>query len=148
MKSTPLTTDPEQVRAWQQRSRQKQIEAQRQGNRAARSGRIKARRKSARERDAYIARVYGSRERLLAIKALPCAVPDCEKRPSENHHISNGGTGRKADWTEIVPLCSDHHDIYHNECGSPEAFDERFGTDLRALAADLAERIPAEGRAA
>lgn len=106
-----------------------------------RKKRIKAKRKSKRERDAYIARVYGSRERLLAIKAMPCAA--CGGLPSENHHMESGGMGRKADHTTIVPLCLTHHAFYHNECGSPEAFDARFGTDLRALAARLAREIPA-----
>lgn len=111
-------------------------------SRLQRKKRIKAKRKSAKERDAYIARVYGSRERLLAIKAMPCAVPGCTNRPCDNHHIENGGTGRKAGFDKIVPLCSaEHHDLYHNECGSPEAFDARFGTDLRALAAKLAEEM-------
>lgn len=139
---TPLRSKPETQREWERRSREKQMSAQQ------RASRIKTRRKSKRERDEYTARVYGSKARLLAIKALPCAVPGCTNRPCENHHIENGGMGRKAGWTKVVPLCgAEHHDIYHNECGSPEAFDARFGTDLRALAEELAVRIPKEGAA-
>jgi hypothetical protein len=141
MKRSRLKSDPEKQRAWQERSRRKQIEAQKRGAGLARSKRIKAKRKSKKERDEYMARVYGSRDRLLAIKALPCAV--CGALPSENHHLENGGTGRKGSYRSIVNLCVRHHLIYHCECGSPEAFDARFGTNLRALAERLAKEIPA-----
>lgn len=143
---TPLRSDPEATREWQRRSREKQIEAQRSGNGKFRSGRIKARRKSARERDDYIAKVYGSRERLFAVKAMPCSVPGCDHRPSENHHLHAGRDGRI--WQNVVPLCFEHHLAYHSRAGSPGYFETLYRVDLEAVARRLAEEIPANGRAA
>ena len=137
MKRTPLKQNPDTYREWQERSRRKQMEAQKNG--AQRAKRIKAKRRTRKEFD----RIYGSEARRAAIALLPCAVPGCTNRPSENHHLGNGGTGRKADWQNVTPLCLSHHDIYHRSCGSPEVFDERFGTDLRATAARLAVEVPA-----
>lgn len=60
------------------------------------------------------ARIYGSRERVEWVKSLPCVV--CSYGPSENAHTENGGMGRKADYTTIVPLCHAHHMDYDEEC--------------------------------
>jgi hypothetical protein len=88
------------------------------------------------------ARIYGSRERVQAIKALRCEACWKYRGPSENAHIKTGGTGRKADFAFIVPLCRGHHrtdtDSLHN-LGSVEAFDAKHGTNLKARAAFLAE---------
>lgn len=54
-------------------------------------------------------RKYFSLERVLFIKQLPCSVPGCKLRPSENAHGEGGGTGRKAGWESVLPLCSVHH---------------------------------------
>jgi hypothetical protein len=54
--------------------------------------------------NAEFARIYGSEERVLWVKSLPCLV--CGKLPSDNHHIVNEGMGRKASYRLIVPLCS------------------------------------------
>lgn len=88
------------------------------------------------------ARIYGSEERVRTIKALPCAVPECMGGPCDNHHLKNGGLGRKGPWQSIVPLCFMHHEAYHRRAGSPARFAALYGVDLVALAADLAERYP------
>lgn len=135
MKRSRLKSNPETHREWQERTRRKLIEAQRNGSQ--RRKRIKAKRKSSRERDQYIARVYGSRERLLAIKALPCAVPGCDRRPSENHHLHAGRDGRV--WENVVPLCGAHHRAYHDRAGSAARFAALYSVDLEELAERLAE---------
>ena len=52
-------------------------------------------------------RCYGSKARVAWVKTWPCFL--CGTRPSENAHTQNGGMGRKADYTTIVPLCHTHH---------------------------------------
>lgn len=50
------------------------------------------------------ARIYGSKERVLFVKRLKCCC--CGRIGwTENAHIENGGMGRKADYTKIIPLC-------------------------------------------
>lgn len=83
-------------------------------------------------------RCYGSRDRVMAIKALACYV--CGRAPSENAHLpSRSGMGRKGDWTEIVDLCHACHRELH-DCGSVEAFEAKHeGINLRERAAFLAD---------
>lgn len=63
-------------------------------------------------RQSEFARCYGSVERVEWVKSLPCV--GCGRNwattrvPIDNAHIETGGTGRKADYTKIVPLCSPH----------------------------------------
>lgn len=90
-------------------------------------------------------RIYGSRARVKAMKALGCAVSHCRLGPVHNAHLTNGGTGRKADWDTIVPLCASHHMQLDDVLGSVEAFDALYGTDLWATARRLAETLPPEG---
>jgi hypothetical protein len=59
------------------------------------------------------ARIYGSRERVAWVQAQPCIA--CNRIPSENAHIRSGGTGRKADYTQIVPLCRSCHTLQHQK---------------------------------
>lgn len=83
------------------------------------------------------ARIYGSKERVAFVKALPCLYccavhplialawhPDAENRVySENAHTVTGGKGRKADADTIVPLCPTHHRMYDRReklLGNPE----------------------------
>lgn len=50
------------------------------------------------------ARIYGSKDRVLFVKGLKCCC--CGRTGwTENAHIENGGMGRKADYTKIIPLC-------------------------------------------
>lgn len=57
------------------------------------------------------ARVYGSKARVAWVAAQPCVV--CGRGPCENAHITSGGVGRKADFTQIVPLCPSCHRTQH-----------------------------------
>ncbi len=60
------------------------------------------------------ARIYGSRERVTWVKSLPCLVAGgaCEG-PIDNAHTATGGTGYKAGYKTIVPLCRYHHERLH-----------------------------------
>ena len=58
--------------------------------RLARGGPIRKKKRTASE----YARIYGSRERVAWVKRRSCVA--CGDSPSENHHIENGGEGRKA----------------------------------------------------
>lgn len=61
------------------------------------------------------ARAYHSKERVEFVKSLPCRVPTCAAMsPSENAHAETGGTGRKADYDKILPLCTKHHRELHD----------------------------------
>ena len=114
------------------------MEAQRNG--AQRAKRIKAKRRTRKEFD----RIYGSRERVRKINAMPCC--NCGKYPSENAHTEGGGTGRKAGWRTIADLCAWCHRLAPNSyhaLGSAEAFRLEHGTDLIARAAVLAVEVPA-----
>lgn len=77
-------------------------------------------------------RAYGSLERVFFVAwALPCVVPGCrlhERHGCQNHHWRTGGMGRKADSTEIVPLCKYHHDKVH--LMGRQSFEEYFDVDL------------------
>lgn len=89
-------------------------------------------------------RQYGSEARVEAIKGMPCTVPGCANRPSENAHVApkaERGMGYKADARWIAPLCSVHHYSLDSICGSVEVFDATFKTDLRAVARRLAETL-------
>lgn len=91
--------------------------------------------------DAF-ARSYHSSERVEFVKALPCIVPGCRIRPSENAHIRTDGLSRKGPYVEVVPACSGHHrtraDSMH--ALSFAEFEAEHLVDLAALAADT-ERI-------
>ena len=86
--------------------------------------------------EAAFRRKYGSRERVKAIQAEPCA--NCGKKPSVNAHCppkgAKKGTGFKAGWKWIVPLCDDCHRIRDEECGSNDAFFLKTGLDLTRAA--------------
>lgn len=67
-------------------------------------------------------RVYGSKRRVEFIKNLHCIV--CFALPSENAHITSGGMGRKADYTQIVPLCASCHRKQHDKGWSALGWDD------------------------
>lgn len=50
-------------------------------------------------------RIYGSDERIEFVKLLPCEGCGIEGFSENAHVCGNGGTGRKADYTTIAPLC-------------------------------------------
>lgn len=66
--------------------------------------RTPVKKRNAARRKSEFARCYHSKARVAFVKSLPCVA--CGKGPCENAHVENGGTGRKADYTLIVPLCS------------------------------------------
>jgi hypothetical protein len=81
-------------------------------------------------------RAYGSVERVLFVRSLPCVM--CGAVPSENAHIETGGMGRKADYTKIVPLCKSGHDAFH--VYGRDYFKHRSYLDLEAAAAETEAR--------
>lgn len=104
------------------------------------------------------ARKYHSEERVYFVaEELACAVPGCNAGPNDNAHTETGGTGYKAGYQTIVPLCtgmSGHHAEIHQGI---ETFVERYGIDLESAARDtekawtlrgeeVVERAKADGR--
>lgn len=82
-------------------------------------------------------RAYGSRKRVRFVQSLPCLVEGCTRYPLARQvvHIDTGGTGRKADASHTVPLCFHHHIEVLHRIGR-ETFEERYGLDLTAAAAN------------
>jgi hypothetical protein len=96
-----------------------------------RGGRIRPKKRTASE----FARIYGSRKRAAWVRSLLCTVDGCgDPRESENAHVANGGTGRKADHTLIVPLCPWHHRQLHSM--GIESFQEAYHMDRDGLEAE------------
>ncbi len=91
------------------------------------------------------ARAYHSAERVEWVKALPCVACGVVGF-SENAHVASGGAGRKADASQIVPLCS--HDTPYGSYGchrslhnlGHKTFELRKDVDLDA-AAENTERL-------
>jgi len=65
-----------------------------------RGGRIAPKRRSADEAE----RIYGPFEFREWLHLQPCAVCG-ERYDIEQAHAKTGGTGRKADWMESLPMC-------------------------------------------
>lgn len=143
LKRTPLKRDPEAIAKWTRECRERAAGLQRKSVELART-RINP--TNPKRKKATFNRAYGSRERVLLLRAMPCSVPHCERGPSDNAHTETGGLSYKAGFQTCVPLCRFHHldgpDSYH-ALGSCEAFDRLHGTDLRATARRLADTIPA-----
>lgn len=68
---------------------------------------------------------------------MGCLVSWCGE-PAQDHHIENGGTGRKADYTKIVPLCLMHHEQCHHI--GRESFERVYGLNLADAAAQTEKR--------
>lgn len=73
-------------------------------------------------------RIYGSKERVEFVKSLPCAACGVVGY-SENAHVapaSEKGTGYKAGWEWIAPLCGDRygllgcHSLFDSGCTLPD----------------------------
>lgn len=73
----------------------------------------KAKPKAKKRTASDFARVYGSKARVAWVSAQPCIA--CHRTPCENAHIKSGGVGRKADYTQIVPLCPFCHRLQHQK---------------------------------
>jgi hypothetical protein len=74
-----------------------------------------------------------------ACRRRPCTVPGCRVHPCVPHHTRSRGAGGKDDCT--IGLCWDHHAFAHDH--GLKAFEERFGVDLVAAAAQLAAELAA-----
>lgn len=95
--------------------------------------------KSKRRKASEFQRIYGGRDRVRWVKSLPCiAAPHGCVGAIENAHTENGGMGRKADASSIVPACGLHHRALH--ILGAETFQFRYRVDLKAEAARVAAR--------
>lgn len=134
-----LRSDPEKLRAWERRSRERRRE---------RSGKLRRSR----------LRPVGRRKKRMQLAGLvdgplcdfvrgnACDVQDCGK-PGWPHHVEHGTW--RVDWSvsertsEGIPvvlvgrvccLCHYHHQLYHDTLGSHEAFCEATGLDVEVAA--------------
>ena len=89
-------------------------------------------------------RVYHSEERVLWIKGRACDL--CGRAPtwqfpSDNAHVTNGGTGRKADYVWIISACSVpggcHWQLDHGM--GKKAMERKYNVDLKELARSVNE---------
>lgn len=64
------------------------------------------------------------------IRSLGCSVPACASQQIEVAHARSRGAG--GDWTETLPLCSNHHRLSHNR--GVQTFETRFGFRLLDVA--------------
>lgn len=98
-------------------------------------------------RASEFARCYHSKERVAWVQRQPCVV--CTLSPCDNAHIRTGGTGRKAGYRQIVPLCSPFYDEdgchrYLHAIGRA-SFERTYGIDLVAAAAETERRWQLRG---
>lgn len=65
-------------------------------------------------RDARWLHAFGSEARVRFVASLPCLAhsPICHGE-IHNHHTKNGGMGKKAPASSVVPLCAVHHAAIH-----------------------------------
>lgn len=77
------------------------------------------------------------------VRSHCCCVPGCMAQLVDVAHlrgVNNAGTSLKPhDWF-TVPLCRNHHE--QQEPAGPDAFGDRWGIDLWAIAAELARKSP------
>jgi hypothetical protein len=88
-------------------------------------------------------RIYGPPERRAWMTRQSCVI--CGARPSVNAHVRTGGTGQKAPYTEIVPMCVQHHNEYdgRTRVGGRKTFLAKYRLtldDLLKLAAKVEAR--------
>lgn len=91
-------------------------------------------------------RKYGTAERREWMTRQPCVI--CGARPSVSAHLVTGGTGRKADASKTVPMCTDHHDEYDGRkvAGGRKTFLAKYRLTLDELL-DLADWIESRWQA-
>lgn len=113
----------------------------------ARGGKLKRKpMKKRRRKPSETLRIYGTPERRAWIKSLPCLAcagissffADATRGTSHNAHTVTGGTGRKADYQTIIPLCASHHRRY-DEHKIP--FDNPDARDAAKKAAATIEKM-------
>lgn len=76
--------------------------------------RIRVRWRNPERHDANWRRAYHSPERVEWVKRQPCVVSGETWGLRVNAHTFTGGTGRKADYTTIIPLRADLHQYAHD----------------------------------
>jgi hypothetical protein len=109
------------------------------------------RRVNAARKAGNLERAHGDAEFRAWMKRQACVV--CGRTPCDAAHLKSGGTGRKADVDQTVPLCSTvpgysgHHDEYdgRKQAGGKRSFVAKYShLDLPALAAAIAARWQAD----
>lgn len=100
MKRTPLRSDPEKIRQWQERSR-KPIERK-----------AKIRPVNPERQRRLRVRNYHSDEFIDWIHGLSCVVNGCGSQEIEASHIRSRGAGGR--WEDVVPMCRAHHREFHD----------------------------------
>jgi hypothetical protein len=83
---------------------------------------------------------FHSAERVEWMNWNPCVI--CGSTPCDNAHSTTGGTGNKAHYSKIVPLCRVHHDEYDGRLhkGGKKTFQKKYGVDLEILSAMYQDR--------
>jgi len=88
------------------------------------------------------ARIYGSKERVEWVRRLRCVYCEMiygegsyDDAESYNAHTENGGTGYKAGYKTIVPLCGSHHSAYDDH--RPPLASYFIRQKLKAAAAEI-----------
>ena len=77
------------------------------------------------------------------VKSHGCCVPECDATIVDFAHLrscANAGMSQKPHDIFGVSLCRNHHAEQH--LLGVDAFDRKYGTDLRALAAEFARLSP------
>lgn len=100
--------------------------------------RVRVRPRNAKRWKANLARAYGPEARREWMKGLPCLT--CGRGPSENAHVATGGMGRKADASQLAPLCHSCHLELH----AHGAVVQKWGKDVGMVISKAALAIAAE----
>lgn len=100
-------------------------------------------------RKAEFARCYHSKERVEFVKSLGCiycaSISPLFGRvsrifPIHNAHTENGGRGRKADYTTIIPLCTSHHRRYDEHLPPFDKANQSIRDAMKNAAAEVQRR--------
>ena len=77
------------------------------------------------------------------VRSHGCCVPNCRSLSVDFAHLrsaANAGTGQRPHDIFGVSLCRTHHDEQHRI--SADAFGDKYGIDLWALAAEFSRKSP------
>lgn len=135
----PLRSDPEKIREWERRSRER---------RRVRSGKLRRSRLRPVGRRKKRMRRAGLVDGPLCdyVRGNQCGVDYCVE-PGVPHHVEHGTL--RVDWTvsertsegfpaalvgRVCCLCHYHHQLYHDQLGSREAFLKATGLDVDLVA--------------
>jgi len=77
---------------------------------------------------------YRSNKYLAWVRKQPCVM--CGRPAGEAHHIKGvghlSGVGLKADDSMVIPVCTDHHRMFHDK-GDRELIDKQWEFAARTL---------------